>query len=50
LFKEISSRKALSSNAEGAISGLIFHGGIPPAIKVKDMVGFGEGNSHTTGF
>src|SRR6266540_622365 len=30
---------ALLTNAEGAVCSLVFDGGIPPAIKVKDVVG-----------
>ena len=29
-------------DAEGAVGGLIFHGRIPPAVKVKYMIGAGQ--------
>src|SRR6266702_1734798 len=36
------------SYAEGAIGGLIFNGAIPPAIKVEDVVGFGQVQANAT--
>ncbi len=37
------------ADAKGAVSGLIFHCWVPPAVKVKDMVGGGEGEPRAAG-
>ena len=33
------------ADAEGAIGGLVFNGGVPPAIEVEDVVGLGQGDA-----
>lgn len=34
--------RALLADAEGTVSGLVFNGGIPPAVVVEDVIGGGE--------
>ena len=38
------------ADPEGTVSGLIFHGRIPPTVKVYDMAGGGEGRTYAAGF
>ena len=40
----------LLANTKGPIRGLVFHGGVPPAVEVEHMVGFGQGNADAPGF
>jgi len=35
------------ADAEGAVGGLVFHGGVPPAVEVENVVGAGEVEAHT---
>ncbi len=41
---------AILANTESTVGGLIFHGWIPPAVKMDNMVGAREVKSDTTRF
>ena len=47
--KRVDENRVSLPDAVGAITGLVFHGGIPPTIEVNDVVGAGESETSAGG-